>query len=490
MSTRRALLFSFLDRYSGLILTVVSSMVIARLLSPEEIGVFSVAMVLSALSAILRDFGIGQYLVQVRELTDDKIRVARTIQFSAAAVMGLLIAALAYPVMVFYDEPRLLPILGLMALNSILTPVGSINFALLTRDMRFQHIAVMRFAASLTGALTSVALAWRGVGPMSLALGQVVSTGTIAAVSLLYSRKGLPTRFSFQGAREALDFGSRLLGTSITQTLTQSMPDLLLGKLQGMATAGLYSRSNGLVAMFHRLVSDAVYAVALAHFARAKRENQDPLPDFLRAMNYIIVLNTTFAISIVLLADPIIRLMYGEQWVEAIPLTRWLAVAGIFFSPQPICIALLTGLGRTDLLLRAMLIGGCALTVASIIGAIFGMSWLGPSMLLGNVVCGLVWLSHVRQICACSITALVGSLVHSLATATLGCLPLAMVMTVYGLTPTSSLKTLLMAAPLSLFGFLGAVLVTRHPLHVELRRLIANLRYRITRPSSTGNCRP
>ena len=140
MSTRRALLFSFLDRYSGLVLAVASSMVIARLLSPDEIGVFSVAMVLSAFSAILRDLGVGQYVVQVKELTDDRLRAARTIQFSAAGVMSLLMGALAYPVAAFYDEPRLLPILGLMALNCLIVPIGSINFALLTRDMSLKHI--------------------------------------------------------------------------------------------------------------------------------------------------------------------------------------------------------------------------------------------------------------------------------------------------------------------------------------------------------------
>lgn len=488
MSTRRALLFSFLDRYSGLVLAVASSMVIARLLSPDEIGVFSVAMVLSAFSAILRDLGVGQYVVQVKELTDDRLRAARTIQFSAAGVMSLLMGALAYPVAAFYDEPRLLPILGLMALNCLIVPIGSINFALLTRDMRFQHIAVMRFCASLTGALTSIGLALQDAGPISLALGQLVSTCTMAAVSLVYSRKGLPARFSFQGAQEALSFGSRLLGTSLTQTLTNSMPDLMLGKLQGMAAAGLYSRSNGLVMMFHRLVSDAVVGVALAHFAQGKRNNQDPLPDFLRAMSYIVLLNSAFSISLALLADPITRLMYGPQWTDSIPLTRWLALAALFFSPQPVCAAMITGLGRADLLLRTMLIGGCALMAASIAGALLGMAWLGPSLVLGNVVFGTVWLIHTRQICAYSITALMGTLVHSVAVACLACLPLALVVAVVGLSPPSSLHALLVAAPVLLFGFLGAVFLTRHPLSVELRKAMATIRRRMGERTAAKRC--
>ena len=91
MSTRKSLFFSFLDRYASLAISVVASMVIARLLTPAEIGVFSVTMVLLMFVATFRDMGAGQYLVQEKELTTERIRAVWAVQLG----LGLGLACLA-----------------------------------------------------------------------------------------------------------------------------------------------------------------------------------------------------------------------------------------------------------------------------------------------------------------------------------------------------------------------------------------------------------
>lgn len=105
MPTRKSLFFSFLDRYASLAINVLSSMVIARLLTPAEIGVFSVTMVLLMFVATVRDMGAGQYLLQEKELTNDRIRAVWAVQLGLGIGLACVVLLASYPVSIFYKEP-------------------------------------------------------------------------------------------------------------------------------------------------------------------------------------------------------------------------------------------------------------------------------------------------------------------------------------------------------------------------------------------------
>ena len=161
MSTRRSLFFSFLDRYASLAISVLSSMVIARLLTPAELGVFSVTMVLLMFVSVVRDMGSGQYLVQEKELTTERIRAVWALQLGLGVALACLVLLASYPIALFYNEPRMRNIMLVVALNYAVNPFGSLTYAWLMREMRFESVALMRFSSGLSGALVSTWLAWK-----------------------------------------------------------------------------------------------------------------------------------------------------------------------------------------------------------------------------------------------------------------------------------------------------------------------------------------
>lgn len=472
MSTRRALLYSFMDRYSGLVLAVVSSMIIARLLRPEELGVFSVAMAMLAFASTVRDMGAGQYVVQAREITHDVLRAVWTIQFSVGTGLALLVAGFAYPIAAFYDEPQLAPIMGVMALTYLSTPIGSITYALLMRDMLFRHVAVIRFSSALVASVVSVFLAWKDWGPISLAWGTLAGSLTTAVMSLRYRRPDQPWDLSFRGVKDILGFGSRMTGTSMANTLVQGMPDFALGKLQGMTAAGLYSRSNGMVAMFNRLLLDAIWGVAVAHFAAGRRADADPVPDFYRAVACLLTLNLVFAAVLMAFAHPLTRLLYGDQWDGSVELTRWLAAAAVFVAAQPVCSAMLTGFGRTDILLKTTLITGLINVVAAIIGASYGLTELGTCLLLAQLMSGAIWLRATRMVCAYQPCILYSTIYSATLTAIYAASPIPVILWVFGPTPDNPIATLAISSFAILISLIAAIVGTSHPLGIELKRII------------------
>lgn len=356
MSTRRALLFSFLDRYSALVLSIASSMIIARLLTPADIGVFSVTMVLVSFASTLRDLGAGQYLVQERDLTLERIRATWALMLTTGALMAVIVLSAAWPVSQFYREPRMLPIMVVVATSFLANPLGSMTYAWLMREMQFETLAVMRFCSSVAGASTSVVLAWHDFGPMSLALGNLAATVATATLGAWFRPLHFGWRPGWTDIRRVLRFGGTTSSTSLMWDMANGAPELLLGRLQGMAAAGFFSRANGLTMMFQRLVLDATQAVALPLFARAGRDGANISEPFLRATSYVTALGWAFLLGLALMAPAAVHLLYGDQWDASIEVVRALALGLCISLPAAMCQQALMALGRVTVILRVSLV--------------------------------------------------------------------------------------------------------------------------------------
>lgn len=471
MSTRRSLAYAFLDRYAALALSIVASMVLARLLTPAEVGVYSVAMALLALAATVRDMGAGQYLVREKDLTPERIRAVWTVQLGIGVALAVLVFAASVPAAAFYREPVMRDILWLLALNYLVNPFGSITYAWLIREMRYDSIAVMRFGSALASTVVSVVLAWRGHGAISLAWGSLCGTVANAAISMCYRPGGYPWLPGAQGIGRVLSFGGRLTVASLMRTLATGAPEFLLGRLQGLAAAGFYSRSQGLVAMFDRLVSDAVGNVAMALFSKEARANHDSRPSFLRAIAYVTALSWPFAVSLCLLAHPATRVLYGAQWDASVPLTRWLAAGMAFMSLVPLSTAVLVGTGDMNRLMKATAVLAVAAIAAAATGASLGLWQIGATLFAGSVVGGTAFLATACRVLDVRAAALWQALRPSAVVAICTGAGAAVSPLWFGATPDRSILPLAVGAAGALFGLLAGLRVSRHPLTAEIARL-------------------
>jgi O-antigen/teichoic acid export membrane protein len=156
MSVRRALFFSYLEKYGSYVLALGSTVVLSRLLSPADVGAFSIGMALVGMVAVFREFGVSTYLAQETELTDDRVAAAFTLTVGMGLALALLVAALAVPVAAFYGDVRLQLILFILALNFALSPLGSVSQSLLTRDLQFGVLAWVRLAYGTVSAAVSI----------------------------------------------------------------------------------------------------------------------------------------------------------------------------------------------------------------------------------------------------------------------------------------------------------------------------------------------
>jgi O-antigen/teichoic acid export membrane protein len=471
MSVRKALTFAFLDRYASLIIGIAASMVLARLLTPAEVAVFSIATVLLGFLASVRDLGAGQYLVREKELDRERIRAVWTVQLGLGVVLACLVAAGSIPVAAIYREPRMRDIMAVLALGYLINPFGSLTHAWLTREMRYEAIALIRFCSNAAGAVVSIALAWQGQGPISLAFGALAST-VVGAVLLLPLRpRGFPWLPGWRELKRVVSFGGTLTSATLLWTLAQGAPELLLGRLQSLTAAGLYSRASGLVAMFQRLVTDVVHGVALSWFAKAAREGGDVGRSFVKATGHVTAIGWTFCAAIALLAHPIIVMLFGPQWIGAVDVARVLAAAMAFGVPVTLSFAALVAAGAVAQVFRATALSTAVIVALSAAGAWFGLLYASWANVLASAFAAIVFMRLTQREIGFEWAALRAALLKSGGVALGAAIAPAAAWLAFGAHPDEIVAPIAVGTLGSALGFVAAVFALGHPIRDELRLL-------------------
>ena len=180
LSARKSVFYLFASRYIVLATQAISIMILARLLTPAEIGVYSVASAIISIGLMLRDFGISTYIVQEKEINDEILRAAFSAMLITATIAAFLIYSSGGYIASFYNEPGIESITNILFLNFLLIPFGSITISYFRRGMRFDLITRIDIISSVVHAITAITCAYLGLSYLSLAWASIA--GTIATI--------------------------------------------------------------------------------------------------------------------------------------------------------------------------------------------------------------------------------------------------------------------------------------------------------------------
>ena len=327
-SVRKSLALSAVDSYLALVLQIGSTVVLARILTPEQTGIFAVAAVFAALASNFRDFGVGEFLIQEKELDDAILRAALTVNITVSWSMGVLLFLAAPYVADFYRSPGVQQVMRVQAFNFLLIPFGAVTMAWFRRELNFKPILLANLAANLTSFAVVIVLGLQGWGYMALAWSSLAGVVVTVGTATLLRPKGFPRWPGLAGVGRVFHFGKFASGIYVFGQAGKGAPEMIIGRAQDMAAVGMFSRAYGLIEIFNRLVLRALMPVYLPYFARSVRDTGSPLRGLSTAISYLTVVGWPFLLFMGVAAYPAIRLIYGLQWLEAVPLAQVLCLAG------------------------------------------------------------------------------------------------------------------------------------------------------------------
>ena len=473
-STRRSLLFSFAEKYTSLLLATAASMLVARMLTPADIGIYAIGAVLAGLAQVLRDFGIGQYVVAARELTREHLRAALAVSLTAGWSLAALIALGSEALARFYGTPLLRPVLLLLALNFALVPFTALTLAWLRRNLHWRAVFCINTAHALTQCVMSVALAMHGYGCTGLALATLCAGLAGLGTSLFFRPRGLPWLPRWRGMGAVLRFGAYATGGNIIDEAGVAAPELIIGRLLGSAEVALFGKAQSLLNLFAHGIGSAVSPVLLPLFAAEARQGGDLRLSYLRTVRYMTAVAWPFFCLLGILALPVLRLLYGAQWDAAAPLIRLMCWSSAIFSMFSMARYLFVASGHVREQARldawAVLLRVSALVPA----ATAGLEWVAGAVVFGFLARSwLTWrcLSRLHGVTAAG---LLHSVWQSALLAALCAVPALAAL----LTLQDAAWQLMGGGAAALAAWIAGIVLLRHPLADELMRLLSRLHLR------------
>jgi PST family polysaccharide transporter len=370
--TIRGGLARFMAQGADFTLRLVSLMVLARLLAPNDFGLVGMVTAFTGVLNLLRDFGLSSAAIQRATVTEEQMSNLFWINALVGTLLGVLLLAGAPAIAFFYHEPRLAAVTAVLALGFPLNGLGVQHGASLTRQMRFTALAVINTLGLLAGTAVGIGAALAGFGywalvAMTLTFPLVTTAGFWVATGWI---PGRPSRQS--GIRSMMRFGGTLTLNGLVVYIASNFEKVLLGRYWGADAIGIYGRAFQLVNIPTGNLNTAAGEVAFAALSRVQDDSDRLRRYFLRGYSLVLGMTVPLTILCALFSGDVIRVFLGPKWDGAAPIFRLLAPTILVFAVANPLGWLLTSLGMVNRLLKMGLVIAPIMIVSFVIGLPYG----------------------------------------------------------------------------------------------------------------------
>lgn len=320
-------------------LQLVAQITLARLLGPDNYGVYGIGMVVLTFAAFLSGNSFSYILMLQDRIDDEDVRFAFTWQVLAGAGCALLMAATAPWIAQFFGDARVEPMVRWMAIACLLLALTGPATSLLQRDLNFRALGLIQLVSYGIGYLgLGVPLALAGWGAHALAGACVAQAGVAMVAS--YAVRPHPVRplLRHRLASETLDMGRTVFLTNVVNWLLTNVDRLLIGRVLNAQAVGLYSVAYNLATIPNTLLIGALQPTFLATGARLQNDPRSLAQAWLTMLACIVVFVTPVSVVMALLAGDLVQVLYGPAWQDA----GWVMAVLFFCVPAWACWGLST----------------------------------------------------------------------------------------------------------------------------------------------------
>lgn len=376
------------------VFSFVTNIVLARLLFPEDFGVVAIALVAWEIIKLFGNFGIAAKLIYQQEKINEYATSAFWLNIVVSLALGLVTIFIAPYVARFYGNELVQPILVLFSLAFVVQSLGTTHLALLRKELAFKKITLVEVVTTLFSRSFAIGMAFMGFGVWSLVIPEVIASPFKAVAFWIINPWKPDFKLNTGYWRDIFKFGFNYLGADLTRYLNINGDYIIIGKMLGERSLGLYTFAYNIANLPFQNITSTVSKVAFPTFSKL----QDDLKRFqkvlLKMTKFTSLTAFPLLMELLILADLLIPLVYGDKWKEAImPLQIIIGfiLFRVFSSPGG---QVLIALGKPDTLFRFNLIQSPFLLAAVFIGSHYGISGAAAGM-SSVLIIGSLILVHI-----------------------------------------------------------------------------------------------
>lgn len=386
--------WKFSERIAAQLVSLVVSIVLARLLSPSEYGSVSLVTVFITIANVIVTGGFGASLIQKKEADD--------VDFSTVFYFSIIFSVIIYVILfwtapyiaTFYEMPILKPVFRVLSISIIIMAINSVQQAYVSREMIFKKFFFATFVGTVTSGIVGIVLAYLGYGVWAL-VAQTLTNNIMDTIILQLSIKWKPIKaFSLKKLKNLFSYGWKLLVQSLVVQIYASLRSLIIGKVYTTSDLAFYTKGN----QFPDLIStnvDTAVNTALFPAMSKQQESIERVKEMTRKTTQITsyVMNAML-IGFAAVAEPFISILLTDKWLPCVPFLRICCIIQLFRAPQTAILQAIKAVGRSDAVLKSDLPIRIFALIVLVVSMRYGVIYFALSEILvtifGTILYGII----------------------------------------------------------------------------------------------------
>ena len=378
--------WSALENVTRLGITFVVSIVLARLLSPEEYGLIGILTIFIAIFNAIVDSGFTNALIRKQDATDTDYSTVFYTNLVLSVVLAAVLFFCAKPISVFFERPELVSLTQVISSVVIINALSIVQRVRTTKAIDFKTQTKITFISSIGSGVIGIAMAYMGYGVWAL-VGQQISNQLLTTLFFWFYNKWIPKLiFSWASFKEMWAFGSKLLASGLIDTAWKEVYQVVIGKCYSPATLGLYTRAKQFADLCSSNLTSVVQRVSYPVLSSIQDDRARLKGAYQRVIKSTMLPTFVLMLGMAACAESMIYVLIGEQWLECVPMLQIICTYGMLYPLHALNLNMLQVQGRSDLFLKLEIIKKVIAVGPLLLGVFVDIYW----MLSGTFFTGII----------------------------------------------------------------------------------------------------
>lgn len=383
-------LWRFAERCGAQLVTFIVSIVLARILSPNDYGTIALVTVFITILQVFIDSGLSTALIQKKDADHLDFSSVFYFNFVVCIILYLLMFFSAPYIAKFYNDLSLTPIIRVISLTLIISGVKGVQQSYVSRNMLFKRFFFSTLGGTIFSAVLGIAMAYAGFGVWAIVF-QQLSNNTIDTLILWITVKWRPVKkFSWLRLKNLLSFGWKLLASSLLDTVYNNLRNMIIGKLYTPADLAFYNQGDKFPKLIVTNINTSIDSVLLPTMS-----NEQDNPVRVKEMTRRAIKTSTYImaplmIGLAFCAEPIVRLVLTDKWLPCVPYLRIFCVTYLFWPIHTANLNAINSMGRSDLFLKLEILKKIIGMILLLSTMWFGVMAMAYSLLISSFTSQLI----------------------------------------------------------------------------------------------------
>ncbi len=374
------------QKFSTLGIQLLITIIIARILSPEDYGLIGMLSIFTALGIVILDSGFGQALIRKQDATDTDYSTIFFLQIIIGFVIYIILFSLSPFIAEFYNTPRLENIAKIIFLVFPLNSLGLIHSTLLKKQLKFKSYAKITILSSLMSGIIGIILAYNGMGVWTLVI-QMLSQTLLLNVFVWFVIKWRPKfKFDFLSIKEIAPFSLSLLGIGVIKIIARNIYTLLIGKFYPLNEVGFYNQAKRFEEIPTQSITGIIQNVSYPVLSTKQTDDIRLRLGYRKIITQTMFIITPLMLILLAVADNLFYVLLTEKWMPAVPYFRLLCIFGLLYPLHSINENILKVKGKGKKLVILEVIKNIFLFVSILITLKMSVS----ALLIGSILTSLI----------------------------------------------------------------------------------------------------